>query len=158
MISCWLLLQHFILLKLPVKRLTDSDGTNYPTTVTMRTQSLCGRSNTQWPMEPRFLFWTGEDDLPATAAEVSSLAGAGAPLNLPLVSYKRIGRGTRGQRESLFITRIFCTMVRFDTICLSLTIASLSVLVGVWSQSPPTPPHCVLACSNSSAQSASCSS
>jgi len=48
-------------------------------------------------------------------------------------------------------------MVRFDILCLSLT--SLSVL-GVWSQSPPapSPPHCVLACSISSAQSASCSS
>ena len=31
-------------------------------------------------MEPRFLFWTGEDDLPATAAEVSSLEwGRGRP-------------------------------------------------------------------------------
>ncbi|KAN0109450.1 hypothetical protein V8E52_009244 [Russula decolorans] len=46
-------------------------------------------------------------------------------------------------------------MVRFD---LSLiTIASLSVL-GVWSQSPPSPPHCVGTCSDSSAQNASCSS
>jgi len=48
-------------------------------------------------------------------------------------------------------------MVRFDTLCLSLTIVSLSVL-GAWSQSPPSPPHCVLACSDSSAQNASCSS
>ncbi|KAI0276176.1 hypothetical protein BGY98DRAFT_729290 [Russula aff. rugulosa BPL654] len=46
-------------------------------------------------------------------------------------------------------------MARF--FCLVLTIASLSVL-GVWPQSTPSPPPCVLACLDSSAQSASCSS
>ena len=41
---------------------------------------------------PVWIHGGGEDDLPATAAEVSSL-GLGAPLNLPLAFYKRIGCG-----------------------------------------------------------------
>ncbi|KAF8472411.1 hypothetical protein DFH94DRAFT_189695 [Russula ochroleuca] len=47
-------------------------------------------------------------------------------------------------------------MVRLDNLSLGFTIA-LSIL-GAWSQSPPNPPPCVQACSDSSAQSASCSS
>ncbi|KAH9985444.1 hypothetical protein BJV77DRAFT_1032385 [Russula vinacea] len=49
------------------------------------------------------------------------------------------------------------TMVRLNTLWLSFTIASLSIL-RAWSQSPPTPSPCVQTCSDSSAQSAGCSS
>lgn len=88
MISCLFYRNKFILLEIPAKRLSLARLTNgnHPTTMRAHYVRAVATVYLAQAPEPRFLFWIhggGEDDLPATAAEVSSLGlgvvGAGRP-------------------------------------------------------------------------------